>query len=343
MQIGIWDESKRLDKLSELGDSLEKLNRVINWEMFRESLTEALRKKESKGPGGRPSYDSVLMFKILVLQRIYNLSDDQTEYQINDRISFMRFLGLGLEDRVPDAKTIWLFRETLTKAEIILPMFQQFNKMLENAGLITRSGTIVDATFVDAPRQHNRREENDSIKEGKLPEEWKEPANAPKLRQKDTDARWALKHNEFHWGYKDHVKADSDSKLITDYRVTPANTHDSIPMPEMITEEDQAVYADSAYWGKTVAEKLPAGVENRIHEKGTKKQKLTEEQRKSNQDKSRVRCRIEHIFAFMTCSMRGLTLRSVGIKRAEFNIGLTNLVYNFCRFEFLTRKLQTVG
>ena len=122
---GIFDEDIRLAKLSELGDSLEKLNRVINWEMFRPLLEKATH-KEKKGVGGRPPFDCVLMFKVLVLQRIYNLSDDQTEYQINDRMSFMRFLGLGLEDRVPDANTIWLFRDTLVKAGIMHELFNLF-------------------------------------------------------------------------------------------------------------------------------------------------------------------------------------------------------------------------
>ena len=342
MQIGFWDESLRLEKLSKLGDSLEKLNHAIDWELFRPKLTKVF-KKQAKGAGGRPPYDYVMLFKVLVLQRIYNLSDDQTEYQINDRMSFMRFLGLGLGDRVPDAKTIWLYRDTLTKANVIRELFDLFNAQLEDAGLITHAGTIVDATFVEAPRQHNHHDENNDIKQGKTPEEWEKPQNIHKLRQKDMDARWTRKGREFHFGYKDHVKADADSKLITDYTVTPANVHDSQPMPAMINKTDKAVYADSAYWGSVVAEALPDTVENHIHERGTKKQPLTEEQKASNRIKSKTRCRIEHIFGFMTSSMHGITVRSVGIARAEFNIGLTNLIYNLCRFEFLNRPVKTVG
>ena len=342
MQIGFWDESLRLEKLSKLGDSLEKLNHAIDWELFRPKLTKVF-KKRAKGAGGRPPYDYVMLFKVLVLQRIYNLSDDQTEYQINDRMSFMRFLGLGLGDRVPDAKTIWLYRDTLTKANVIRELFDLFNAQLEDAGLITHTGTIVDATFVEAPRQHNHHDENNDIKQGKTPEEWEKPQNIHKLRQKDMDARWTRKGREFHFGYKDHVKADADSKLITDYTVTPANVHDSQPMPAMINKTDKAVYADSAYWGSVVAEALPDTVENHIHERGTKKQPLTEEQKASNRIKSKTRCRIEHIFGFMTGSMHGITVRSVGIARAEFNIGLTNLIYNLCRFEFLNRPVKTVG
>lgn len=342
MQIGFWDESLRLEKLSELGDSLERLNNAINWEIFRPTLNKVF-KKQAKGAGGRPPYDYLLLFKVLVLQRIYNLSDDQTEYQINDRMSFMRFLGLHLGDRVPDAKTIWLFRDTLTKANVVRVLFDAFNKQLEEANLITRTGTIVDATFVEAPRQRNSKDERDDIKQGKIPEEWQKPKNKHKLRQKDVDATWTRKGNQTYYGYKDHVKADADSKLITDYAVTTASTHDSQPMPEMINSKDNVIYADSAYWGKVVAGKLPKDVINMIHERGTKVQPLTEEQRKNNKKKSKVRCRIEHIFGFMTNSMHGITVRSIGIERAAFNIGLSNLIYNLCRFEFLNRPAKCAG
>ena len=339
MQIGFWDESLRLEKLSQLGDSLERLNKVVNWETFRPTLNKVF-KKEAKGAGGRPPFDYVLMFKILVLQRIYNLSDDQAEYQINDRMSFMRFLGLHLGDRVPDAKTIWLFRDMLTKANVMRELFDVFNKQLEAAHLITHTGTIVDATFVDAPRQRNSKDENKERRAGNIPEEWQKPENKNKLRQKDLDATWTRKGDETHYGYKDHVKADADSKLITDYAVTTASTHDSQPMPEMINETDSVVYADSAYWGKPVAEKLPQNVINMIHERGTKVRPLSEEQQANNRKKSTVRCRVEHIFGFMTNSMHGITVRSIGIERAAFNIGLSNLIYNLCRFEFLSRPAK---
>ena len=189
MQFGFFTEENRLEKLTKLGDSLEKLD-IIQWERFRPVLDKAF-KKERKNKSGRPPYDCLLMFKILILQRLFNLSDDQTEYQINDRMSFMRFLGLSLGDRVPDAKTIWLFRDTLTKAEIIDELFQLFNLRLEQQGIITHTGTIVDATFVDAPRQRNTREENKGIKNGEVPEKWTEstPKAIHKLAQKDTDAQ----------------------------------------------------------------------------------------------------------------------------------------------------------
>ena len=336
MQMGLFDEENRLEKQSQLGDSLVRLNNVIQWEIFRPVLEEALR-KEPKGAGGRLPYDSLLMFKILILQRIYNLSDDQAEFQINDRRSFMRFLGLNAEDRVPDAKTIWIFRGNLVKADVMRKLFEIFSRKMEAAHLITRTGTIVDATFVHAPRQRNTREENASIKAGEIPGEWEKEENASKLRQKDTDARWTKKGNEIHYGYKNHVKADAESKLITGYAVTSANVHDSKALLELVDGKVKVLYADSAYSGAELQAKLPETVEARIHEKGYRNRPLTDAQKENNRKKSKIRVRIEHIFGFMTRSLHELTVRSIGIARATFNAGLTNLVYNLCRYEFLCR------
>lgn len=342
-QLGMFDEEDRLRKLSRLGDSLERLN-VIDWTVFQPVIARAFE-KERKSNAGRPPYDHLMMFKILVLQRLYNISDDQTEYQINDRMSFMRFLGLTLGDTVPDAKTIWAFREALTCAGAAEELFELFTRQLEAQGVITHTGTIVDATFVDAPRQRNTREENKSIKNEEIPEEWKQddPKTRHKCAQKDTDARWAKKGNETHFGYKDHAKVDADSKIITDYEVTSANVHDSQEFSDFIDETDQVVYADSAYASEEISTNLPQGVDNQIHERAYRGRPLTPEQKERNRQKSKVRVRVEHVFGFITCSMHGITVRTIGIKRARFNIGLTNLIYNMCRYSFLKRKGGALG
>ena len=262
-QKTLFDEENRLELLSQLGDPLEILNRVIKWEKFRSVLNQGCR-KEDTGKGGRPPYDVVMMFKILVLLRLYNLSDDQTEYQINDRMSFMRFLGINLCDKVPDAKTIWKFKNDLAETETVDKLFCMFDEHLEKEGLISRKGTIVDATFVDAPRQRNSRDENKKIKNGEIPEEWEKPENKSKLAQKDIDADWTKKNGERHFGYKDHVKCDADSKLITNYSVTSASVHDSQRCLVFIGQEDEVLYADSAYSGKPIALALPESYENQM-------------------------------------------------------------------------------
>ena len=341
-QIGLFDENNCLRKLSKLGDQLEKLDHVIEWRLF-EGILNRVFAKEKKGAGGRPPYNYLLLFKTLILQRLFNISDDQAEFQINDRMTFRRFLGLSLGDQVPDAKTIWLFRDTLAKAGVMEELFNSFSFQLEQQGIISHKGTIVDATFVEAPRQRNTRDENRQIKEGKIPEDWEKPENVNKVRQKDTDARWTIKNKERHFGYKDHVKVDAESKLITGYSVTDASVHDSQVFIGLIDENDKVLYADSAYSGNPIAEQLPQWIENQIHEKGYRNRPLSEEQKAENKRKSRTRSRIEHVFGYMSGTMRGITVRSIGISRAKFNIGLTNLVYNLCRYAILNRELPVTG
>ena len=336
-------EIERLEKLSKLGDPLERLH-FIQWDMFTPVLKKVFA-KEKKGPGGRPPYSYLLMFKILILQRMYNLSDDQIEYQISDRFTFMRFLNLSLSDKIPDAKTIWLFRETLTKAEAIKPLFQIFEQQMEKEGLITHNGTLVDATFVDVPKQHNSSDENKTIKEGHIPEDWTEdtPKARHKIAQKDVDARWAKKGAETHFGYKNHAKVDADSKLITDYVTTAASVHDSNVLIEFLTDKDRAIYADAAYYCKKNNTRLPAHIRNCMCIGGTKNRMLTAEQKAANKAHTRKRCRIEHVFGYMTNSMHGLTMRCIGIARATSSIGLTNLTYNLNRYCTIKRKMAVQG
>lgn len=334
-QRGLFDEDERLQKISALGDPLEKLDKVINWNIFRPTLTTALR-KEAKGPGGRPPYDYVMMFKILILQRLYNISDAQTEYQIQDRLSFMRFLGLTLKDAIPDEKTIWYFREQLVKEKVSEKLFKKFLTELEKQNLISRQGSIIDATFVDVPKQRNTKEDNDIIKDDKVPEDWDKPENKAMKSQKDMDARWAKKMDETHYGYKAHVKADSKSKLILKYTVTPASVHDSQELANLVDTKDVAVYADSAYVGEPIEKCLQRNkIKNNICAKAFRNKPMTKKQEKKNRKISRTRSRIEHIFGFMTNSMNGICIRSIGFARAEFNIGLMNLTYNMSRYRFL--------
>ena len=333
-QKGFFDEADRLNKLSELGDSLEKLNKHIEWETFRGLLKNAL-KKEEKGPGGRPPYDYVMMFKILILQKIYNISDEQTEFQINDRLSFQRFIGLQLYDTVPDAKTIWHFREELKKAKVLDKIFYKFTQRLEQRGIITYSGSIIDATFVEAPKQRNTRDENKDIVEGKVPKKWQQKKNRNKLVQKDIDARWMTKNKERHYGYKDHVKIDKKSKIITKYSVTNASVHDSQELKNLIDgKKDKVIYGDSAFTGEEVQKCIPKHIKIRIHEKGYRNRPLTKTQERQNTVKSRIRARVEHIFAAMQ-QFGGKTIRTIGIARAKLQIGLLNLAYNLKRYAYL--------
>lgn len=330
--IGFFDEDFRLEKLSKLGDPLYKLSKGINFELFRAILIEKLQ-IQPKNDGGRKPYDYILMFKILILQRYYNLSDDQTEYQICDRLSFMRFLKLTIADDVPDSKTIWLFKERLVDLDLVEVLFNLFKSQLESLGLIVHEGKIVDASFVEVPKQRNSREENKQIKNDEVPEEWKKNEN--KLAQKDTDARWTKKNGVSFYGFKNHVKCDEKSKLITGYTVTDASVHDSQETTNLVNKEDegQPVYADSAYVGEALQNELKNDkkVIAKIIEKGYRNTPLTDEQKENNKEKSKIRVRVEHIFGFIENSMNGSTIKTIGIKRAKAMIGLMNLTYNMFR------------
>ena len=328
---GFFDEQFRLEKLTQQNDPLVKLLEEIHWEQFRKILTAALAKEE-KGIGGRPPFDYIMMFKILVLQRYYNLSDEQMQFQILDRLSFMRFLGLALSDIVPDEKTIWLFRENLIEHKLVDKLFDKFLSSLEKANLVGKEGRMVDASFVEVPRQRNSREENQNIKDGIVPEDWEDDPN--KLAQKDLDARWTKKNDQVFYGYKDHVKVDEKSKLIIGYEVTDASVHDSQPLEDLLSKKDkgQPLYGDSAYTGEEQEKAIKkSGMINQVHEKGYKNRPLTKKQQKSNRKKSKFRARVEHVFGFMEISMKKMYIHSIGKIRAEGIIGLMNLTYNLLR------------
>ena len=332
MQISFFDESRRLDKLSKMGDVLDRLNAIVNWEIFTPILDEAIP-RESREKGGRPPFDNLLMFKILVIKRLYNLSHDQTEYQINDRISFMRFLGFGLGDQVPDKNTIWLYEDKLSKSEVGKAIFDQFFKEILQKGYVTRAGSIVDASFIEAPKRKNTKEQRETLKKGEIPEEWVDEEHPQKLIQRDTDATWTKKGNESHFGYKDTVKVDSDSKLITDFAVTTASTNDAKAAEGIFDENDKVAYGDSAYPNM----ELPEGVENQISEKAQRGHPLTEEQRLNNHRKAKTRCRVEHVFAGMVQMVGGTEVRCKNEAHAVFNISMLNLLYNMRRVLSLNR------
>lgn len=336
---GLFDEQVRLEKLSKKQDPLERLSAHIDFEFFRKPLEKALKKNRDNSKGGRPSYDGVLMFKILILQRYYNVSDDAIEYAILDRLSFMRFLGLGINEPVPDAKTIWLFRDTLTKLKMIEKLFGYLDQQLDKDGIIVHKGKLIDAAIVEVPIQRNSREENESLKEGIVPEDWSEN----KRKQKDIDAKWTRKNHQNFFGYKNHLKADTKTKLITAYKVTTANSGDNAVVDELLDKREdsgQPLYGDAAYSSKELeALYLEKGIISKVNQQGYRNKKITPAQQKENRKKSKIRCRVEHIFGFMENSMNGIFLKYRSLVRNAVGIGMMNLTYNLFRLVQLNIRL----
>jgi IS5 family transposase len=333
-QRGFWDQEERAKKLVEKRPTLERIKQIVPWEEFRPIL-ESIYQKEHKSNAGRKPLDVILMFKMLILQNLYNISDDELEYQVNDRNSFANFLDLGIEDSVPDATTVWSFREKLTKAKLIGEIFEKFSSYLKRKGYEARSGQIVDATLVPVPKQRNTKEENKKIKEGEIPEEWKKEPN--RLSQKDCEARWTKKNGQSHYGYKNNISIDVEYGFIRNYKVTTAEVHDSQVLGEIIDIENSGnqIWADSAYRSENVEwvlEKI--GFESEIHERAYRSKPLNEEQKAKNKEKSKTRAKVEHVFGQFVTSMGGKLIRSIGKVRAEANIGLKNLAYNIRRYLF---------
>lgn len=304
--------------------------------MFRADLDAALDRSD-RARGGRPPLDPAL-------------ADEQTEFQIRDRLSFMRFLGLDLHGRVPDARTIWLFRELLTKAKAIDTLFARFEAHLRASGYLAMGGQMIDASIIEAPRQRNSYAEREGLKAGRIPEDWK--ANPAKLRQKDRDGRWTLKRGRRKrrpdgtlameiatpvYGYKSHIGADRRHRLIRTWGVTDASRYDGRELPGLLDKANtgSAVWADTAYRSaKNERRVAQAGLVSKIHFRKPRGKPMPEPRARANAARSRERAGVEHVFADQKHRM-GLFVRTIGIVRARTKIGLANLAYNFRRFLFL--------
>ena len=337
------------DRLSKMGDPFVKMKEVINWEIFRNPLETALRKPDY-AKGGRPPWDVILMFKITMLMAWYNLSYNQAEFAINDRLSFMRFLGVEVGAKLPDENTIWDFKEAIKDNQLDRELFELFNKSLEAHGLKLNSGSMVDASFVEVPRRRVITE--DELKDPKkllnnqnvkvsLEETETETIVHPNdgkadyiLPQVDFEARYTKKNGETFFGYKDHVAVDKDTKFITGYDVTSAEVHDSQVFLQFISNTTNAIWADSAYMSAAIIEALKRynpDMYINICNRAYRNKPLTDEQKAENSIISKIRARVEHVFGFMTRSMCGMFLNCIGIDRVKRDIGLKNLGYNIKR------------
>jgi transposase, IS5 family len=341
-QLGFFDVARRYAGLDAKQDPLLRIDALVPWEGFRGRLEAVWRRPaaERKSKAGRKPWDAIVMFKAIILCELYNLSDDQVEYQLRDRLSFVRFLGLGLEDTVPDAKTVWLYREQLAEAGVIEALFDNFDGHLKRQGYLAMGGQIVDASIVPVPKQRNSRDDNAKIKAGDTPEDWeRQPA---KRAQKDTEARWTKKHGRSHFGYKNHVNVDRRHKLVRRYQVTPASLHDSQVIDDVLDPDNTAsdVFADSAYRSAEIEAKLAEqGLKSRIHRKGHRGRPLGEREQRGNRTRSKVRARVEHVFGAQANDMGGTLVRSIGLVRAKARIGLKNLAYNMRRLVQLERVM----
>jgi len=354
-QFGFADQEMTLRLLAlSRKDRLLPLNNAIDWEIFRPLLVKAL-KKAAKGPGGRPSFDPLLKFKMLVLQRLYDLSNEDLEFQVADRITFRAFVGLKLEDEVPDANTIWDFREALQKTNAIEKLWGRFMQELDAKGLVANKGRIIDAEIVESERRHltkDERDRHDANKEKRQTDIQAdgEPViqNDHRQSQVDLEADWTKKHGKHYFGYKNTTNVDAASKLILAYTVEPANIHDSQMFEAVLDsrrDDTNDIYADKGYAGQkcvTAAVRVGGPWHSRVMHKASAHKKLTDAQTAENKRWAKTRARVEHVYAWRKYVMGQGRIRTIGKVRATFTIGFGNLLYNMYRFVYLSRPQAVV-
>jgi len=320
-------------KIDTLGDPLAEIESHIDFVALAAEVDRVAPRIVSP-KGGRPPYPTETMVRILVLKRLYNLSDEQMEYQLLDRMSYKRFCGLASATNIPDRTTVWTFENRIGEAGAKV-LFDGVSAQLLARGFIARGGQIVDATLVPTPKQRNSREENQRVKDGAMPADWK-PA---KRRQKDVDATWTKKHGKTHFGYKLSINVDAKYKIIRKIETDTASTHDSQHFDKVFDRLNTIldVYADRGYTSQSREDWLKdEGYRNQIQRKGKRNKPLSECQQRRNTRIAKTRARVEHVFAAIE-QMGGKLIRTIGQARANFAMTMMATCYNLKRLVYFRR------
>lgn len=295
-------------------DQLERLHGLVRWYRF-ERVLAGLR---DEGPG-RAAWPVLVMFKALLLQALYGLSERELEAALGDRLSFRRFVGLSIEDAVPDHTTLNRFRNGLAQAGLLEKLFSELDRQLDQAGMILRRGTMLDATLIEAvsarPRTGRDGQEHPS---------------------KDPDAAFAKRSGKAGstFGYKAHVGVDDGFGMIRSVITTPANVNDTTPADELILGDEKVVWADAAYHTHRRAAALKAkGVKPRLMRRANKHHpELPPRLKRYNRLIARRRAAVETTFATLKNRMRLTTIRYVGLAKARAQILIAAMAFNMRRW-----------
>ena len=328
----LFADQKREAKLNELGDTLRVLDQHVNFTALAESIDHAAP-RPSRQRGGRPPFPTELMVRVLLIQQLFNLSDEQMEFQLLDRLSFQRFVGIRTSSQIPDRTTIWTFKERLINAGASETVFEAVNRQLSRHGYIARGGQMIDASIVQTPKRSIKKEDKEIVADPSMPSDWS-PA---KRRQKDVEARWTKKHGKSYFGYKLSASADKRYKLIRKIKVSTASEHDTLHFEAVIDPANTSrdIYADKGYIdGEREARLKSEGWRMHIQRKGSKDKALSEAQERRNRRIASPRARVEHVFAGMA-QLGGKTLRSIGLARATLHLNWKAATYNLRRFVYL--------
>jgi len=321
-------------QIDRLGDPLVEIESYIDFVALAGEV-DRIAPRPVSAQGGRPPFPTETMVRILVLKRLYNLSDEQMEYQLLDRMSYQRFCGLSQAVNIPDRTTIWTFENRIGEVGAKALFGDGVSAQLLKKGYIARGGQIIDATLVPAPKQHNSRGEKALIEQGAMPASWR-PA---KRRQKDLDATWTKKHGKSHFGFKLSINVDKKYKFIRRLETDTASTHDSQHFDNVFDtgNTSRAVYADRGYPSEAREAWLKEnGFRNQIQRKGKRSKPLSDCQQGRNHRIAKTRARVEHVFAAIE-QMGGKMIRTIGQARANFAMTMMVACYNLKRLVYFQK------
>lgn len=328
IKISLFAEQERESKLDQIGDALSKLSEHVDFVALAAQIDEAAP-RPGRERGGRPPFPTELMVRVLLVQQLYNLSDEQMEFQLLDRLSFQRFVGLRQSSQAPDRTTIWTFKERLIKAGASEKIFEAVNRQLERHGYLARGGQMIDASLVPVPRQTLNKDEKEVVGQDAMPAGW-----APsKRRQKDVQARWTKKHGKSYFGYKLSGSVDRRYKLMRRIHVSPASEHDTLHFEQVLDASNTSrdVWADKGYVDGEREQRLgQQGWRVHIQCKAQAGKPLSERQVQRNRRIASTRARVEHVFASLA-QMGGKALRSIGLARATLHLHWKAATYNLRR------------
>lgn len=291
---------------------LDSAEQMIDWDGFEKCLTKEIKYKK----GGRPNYSVILTLKMHLLQMWYGPNDEQTEFQCKDRLTFRKFLGLGIEDNIPDATTLENFRHKLAEFNWADYLVKYFDECCIENGLIKKEGSLVDATFIKANSRPHANEE----------------------KRSDIDAQWG--HKGF--GYKATINVDKESKLVRKTVLSPNNVSEAKDMKRVLTGDEKEVFADKGYdrhCARNVLKKR--GIKQRImcqlrrSKKGLPATPHNEQKEAFNQSSAKIRARVEHVFAFWKFVFKCNRARYRGMERVNQQMQSLTLAYNLKRMIFL--------
>lgn len=291
-----------------LNSSLDQISRSLNWQPIHRLLS--IINSSKKGP---KSYPPLVIFKALLIQTWYNLSDYDLEESLDDRLSFRRFAGLGINDGTPDHSTFSVFRRKLEEHNLLEKVFEEINQQLERKRLIIKKGTIVDATLIDSVAR--KPDQNDNGTAGKS--------------DFDKEAEWVCKGSKRYFGYKVHAAVDADTGVIRNVILTGAKTHDGHVLPKILLKESGRVYADKAYESKENSRVLKEnGYKNAIMNKASRRVTLNKYHHLRNKLVNKVRQRVEKTFGTFKKWYGFSRMRYLGIKRSVTQMYLIAIGFN---------------